>query len=127
MTKGCIEWSGYRNATGYGQVGSSKYYTRYAHRVTFFECNGWWPEVVMHACDNPPCVNPEHLVGGTQKDNLHDMARKGRKARGSFVLTDSDIVAILADSRSCVAIAKDYGVGKSTVHRVKKGEAVHGR
>lgn len=48
------------------------------HRVVFFLCNDYYPKVVMHTCDNPPCVNPDHLQGGTQVENGLDAKRKGR-------------------------------------------------
>jgi hypothetical protein len=74
----------YRNGTGvfhdYGII-TQKGKRLLAHRVSFFLHHGRWPStgmVVMHTCDNPPCVNPAHLVEGTQEDNSQDANRKGR-------------------------------------------------
>lgn len=52
----------------------------YLHRYIFHKYCEEIPEgmVVMHKCDNPRCINPDHLELGTQKDNIHDMIRKGR-------------------------------------------------
>lgn len=50
----------------------------FAHRLAFFKANGYWPEVCRHKCDNPPCVNPNHLEDGTHKDNMRDMMSRGR-------------------------------------------------
>lgn len=53
-----------------------------AHRYSFFLANGYWPEpMCLHACDNPPCVNPEHLREGTGSDNARDMVERGRANR----------------------------------------------
>lgn len=54
----------------------------YAHRVAWVLLRGRIPAgmVLCHTCDNPLCVNPEHLWIGTQKDNLADMTCKGRRA-----------------------------------------------
>lgn len=72
----CWLWQGGK-ARGYGQLSFLKHPHR-AHRVRFALDHGWLPEVVMHACDNRPCVNPAHLKGGTQLDNMRDMHAKGR-------------------------------------------------
>ena len=54
-----------------------------APRASVFLKTGEWPELhVCHHCDNPKCVNPDHLFLGTQKDNLDDMTRKGRRRGG---------------------------------------------
>jgi hypothetical protein len=57
-----------------------------AHRVSYQLANGEVPigRVVMHTCDNPKCVNPKHLMLGSNKENGEDKARKGRSARNIF-------------------------------------------
>lgn len=77
----CWPWLGHREKHGYGRFGiGGKGYL--AHRVAYHlgveQSN---PSCVMHTCDNPPCCNFFHLIGGTQDDNMEDMKRKGR-ARG---------------------------------------------
>lgn len=83
---GCWEWSGSRTAAGYGVIGEGGREGRhiYAHRLSYEIHNGPIPAGlhVLHACDNPRCVNPTHLSVGTQRDNMADMIRKGRNAVG---------------------------------------------
>jgi hypothetical protein len=81
---GCIVWVGHRLPTGYGlmtiRVQSGVYRRRYAHRMAWELFVGQIPPglFVLHRCDNPPCVKPEHLFLGTQADNLQDASSKGR-------------------------------------------------
>ena len=75
----CWEWLGSTIGNGYGQ-----YQTLgecYAHRVSFRLNVGEIPKGihVLHKCDNPICVNPDHLLLGTQQDNVDDMYKKGRQ------------------------------------------------
>lgn len=72
----CWLWLASRNKR-YGQFKLDGL-MRKAHRVAYFLNTGEWPPVVMHKCDNPICVNPNHLVGGTQYDNVQDCIAKGR-------------------------------------------------
>jgi hypothetical protein len=76
---GCWEWTACRVKTGYGRVGWGGQ-TRFAHRVAYTALVGEFDErcVVLHLCDNPPCVNPGHLKLGSQSDNMRDMYEKGR-------------------------------------------------
>lgn len=79
----CIVWTGTRSIDGYGRITVAGQ-VRYAHRVSFETFSGQCADghVVMHACDNPPCVNPNHLRLGTQSDNLRDCYEKGRARPG---------------------------------------------
>ena len=81
---GCWIWNRYVGRNGYGQVAVS-HKTSMPHRVMYQAHNGEIPKglVVMHACDNRLCVNPDHLSLGTQGDNVRDCVAKGR-ARGQF-------------------------------------------
>lgn len=81
---GCWQWTGSKDSWGYGQIrivsssGGSK--IRGAHRISFELFKGEIPDgyFVCHTCDNPRCVNPDHLFLGTQTDNMQDRLRKGR-------------------------------------------------
>ena len=77
---GCWEFQGGKNNLGYGMIRDGKQ-MRTAHRVSYEEHNQTKiPSnlVVMHSCDNPCCVNPQHLSLGTRSDNTKDMMSKGR-------------------------------------------------
>lgn len=86
----CVEWPRKLNRpNGYGVVGIHRNKQRLAHRVSYEITIGPIPsgKKVCHSCDNPKCINPYHFFIGTQKQNLEDMAKKGRarKAIGENV------------------------------------------
>ena len=80
---GCWEWKRATNNIGYGMFRIKQGLMRTAHRVSYEIHKGMIPNgmVVCHTCDNPKCVNPDHLWVGTQKDNAQDMVAKGRTSR----------------------------------------------
>lgn len=122
----CVEWPGSRDRHGYGWS-SLKNKSVHAHRVAYALANPGVPAppCVLHRCDNPPCINPRHLFGGTNQDNVDDMVRKGRKPRGSkhhhAKLTEARVRVIRrSKTRSLTSFAKQFGCTIQAVSHAKK-------
>ena len=109
---GCWEWNGTIAVNGYGVITSGKHGLRDAHmhRLSFEIFNGPIPAgaIVRHTCDNPPCMNPDHLLTGTQDDNMQDMVERRRHWRHGMTqckrghdLTKSDSFVVLGGNRKC--------------------------
>lgn len=76
---GCLNWMGSRTKKGYGRLKLDGRSVE-AHRVAWLIRHGVLPALcVLHRCDNPSCVNPDHLFLGTRKENVQDMDGKGRR------------------------------------------------
>lgn len=132
---GCWLWTGAKTGNGYGgfSIGAKgeNYQEWRAHRYSWFLTHGDIPEGmnVCHRCDNPQCVNPDHLFLGTTADNVADKLSKGRQSKGEQVagakLTREDVLTIRRlyqedaseKSRrySSRKLAKMYGVNKSAI------------
>lgn len=130
QTSGCWRWTGWlRNGYGVIQVRRKRLI---AHRVSWEVHRGPIPAglCVLHRCDNPACVNPEHLFLGTQADNNHDMATKGRAKPPSgerhfrAKLTDAQVLEIARQpaTETAPAVASRYGVNAETIRRIRRGE-----
>jgi hypothetical protein len=118
----CIIYDGHVGNAGYGlDYDPDTKKTIGAHRLAFKRAYGYLPKIVMHTCDTPTCVNPEHLVGGTQSDNIKDCVRKGRLVNNNK-LTDTQALDILQDIRSAKVIAAEYGIHPTTVYNLRKGK-----
>lgn len=91
-----------------------------AHRVAHFLHTGEWPPVVAHACDNPPCCNPDHLRSSTQVKN---MAEAAARERMSQKLTGHDVRAILASNERDVDLARTYGIAPSQISQIRNGKS----
>lgn len=135
---GCWLWTGHLMSRGYGSVSFNNRETL-AHRASFLVFHGVEPGefYVCHRCDTPSCVNPEHLFLGTQRDNIHDMIRKGRDrscggknglvwkaARGEHhgraKLTEQRVREIRRSSEPAAVCALRFGVDKSTVKDIRR-------
>lgn len=83
----CWEWTGHRNNTGYGtlMVRTDRWRPKGAHRIAWELTYGPIPAGlwVLHQCDNPPCVRPDHLYVGTPRDNMADRRDRGRAPMGN--------------------------------------------
>ena len=132
-TDSCWNWQGMRmkhkNGTmWYGQIGFNKqqYLT---HRFSWIIHNGPIPNglFVCHKCDNPVCVNPDHLFLGTPQDNNADRVAKGRQGdqkgikQSCVKLTEAQVLWIRANSHiSSKSLADQFGVHPTTVNDIKK-------
>lgn len=143
---GCWDWIGPKTNKGYGYIAglingkrlveSGKHIT--AHRASWIihfgdihDGVGVHGTVVMHKCDNRGCVNPDHLMLGTQSDNVLDMVSKGRHVVGerlklkgvdhfrSAIKDQADIDLICATKGNTKALAEKYGVAVSTIKRIR--------
>ena len=124
----CVEWRGGRDRDGYGisYVGGR----RGAHRFTWEKTYGKIPDgfCVLHHCDNPPCVNPEHLFLGTNLDNVRDRDAKGRQAHGESFSAMRRLVALRGDQHPLVlhpelAARGDRNGSRLYPERLRRGES----
>ena len=97
----CWIWTGTKTLDGYGSI-KICYKTKHAHRVVWELCYGPIPkgQSVLHHCDKPACVQPNHLFLGTQQDNIADMDNKNRRGsikgikNGRSKLTEKNVLDI---------------------------------
>src|SRR5262245_59597698 len=141
MPSECWEWQGNKDKAGYGRIKFKDKYHK-AHRLSYEINVGPVPEglFICHHCDNPPCVNPNHLYAGTPRDNNNDTVARGRnvcgekhwtrskpervlrgEAHGRAKLTSEQVTAIrqaYANGFSQSHLAVQYGVNWSTINRI---------
>jgi hypothetical protein len=98
----------------------------YAHRYIYELNYGEIPEgmIVRHKCDNPPCINIEHLEIGTPKENMMDMVERNRSLKGEkngrAILNENNIREIRADKTSTnVSLGKKYNVSDDLISLVR--------
>jgi len=135
---GCWEWQGSKHKKGYGRfrVGSKENNNRRvdrAHRWSYSVFKGSIGELlVCHKCDNPSCVNPEHLFLGTHEENMEDMRKKGRRKllgrpqdgenNVNARLTAKDVEDIckrIVAGETNRAIAERYNIGDTMISSIR--------
>lgn len=121
----CWEWQAGRDKDGYGTFWFGTANKR-AHRMALFLYrsvplkNGL---LACHHCDNPPCVNPDHLFVGTITDNNIDMTIKERGGKTKLTADQvREIRARLATGEKAWRIALDYGMTGAPIYRIQYGE-----
>jgi hypothetical protein len=130
-TEACWNWTGFLNWDGYGQI-SNHGKTRRAHRIAWELTRGSIPKgkLVLHTCDNPPCVNPDHLYLGTDLDNARDRDRRGRRiapkgeSNGRSKLTTEQIIEIrrryAQGGTSTRKLARQFAISQNQIWRIIK-------
>ena len=127
----CWEWKGARNSGGYGKFqlrGQEWIASRAAYEATYGEIPSGL--LVRHKCDNPPCVNPEHLEVGTYQDNRDDQILRNRRHyrphRARMAKLSWDDVQQARKQRDAgdtlETIARRFGVDRSTIGYVVRGD-----
>lgn len=144
----CWEWTGAHRRHGYGAMGIN-YHMVVATRIMWTAVNGMIPVVdgkplfVLHRCDNPKCVRPEHLFLGNHQANMDDRTRKGRAPTGdrngarihpgihqgmkhhNAILDDNTVLAIREASANGVTVKKlaiQFGLKARTIYAVRDGQ-----
>jgi hypothetical protein len=124
---GCWIWNGSTNDNGYGTI-LLNYNVLLAHRVWYVvhvgptEHDKW----VLHRCDNPPCVNPDHLYLGTPLQNVLDKMERTPHARTALTFARAQQVRDALLEAKCRGdhgrIAEHFGISKSTLSAIASGK-----
>lgn len=124
VTPGCWIWNGVVLSNGYGQFTMKG--KRYgAHRFSYSAYIGKIEDgiFICHKCDNPICVNPDHLFPGTPLENMRDKIKKGRQAVGENAnrghLKAQDVLAIRSSQSSTKEEAEKYGISTANVKSIR--------
>ncbi len=121
----CWLWTAAKNTNGYGAFAWTE--ERQAHRAAYRLMIGPIPNgaVVRHRCDTPLCVNPAHLLLGTQAQNMGDAVERDRVSRGAHhgnaKLTDAQAREILVSTDTALRLSKRYGVHPDLVRMIQRG------
>lgn len=120
---GCWYWTA-RTIKKYGYLYFKGKAIR-AHRLSYALHKGTLTNeiFVCHSCDNPTCVNPDHLWLGSHTDNIRDMIRKGRRSKKipNPKLTPFQVVEIRESSDRAISLAARYSVSRKTINNIKSG------
>lgn len=127
----CVEHSQKGVGLGYGTTSYQGKTVRW-HRLIYCQHNNCTLDsikgkLVRHTCDNPRCINPEHLRLGTQQDNMDDKVARRRQARGTTHydthLSKDDVLFIRSSKGviSAKALAKRFGIAIRTVYYILDG------
>lgn len=131
---GCCNFIGARTKKGYGKITVKGVGLLLVHRVVYAIVHGPFDSnlVVRHSCDNPSCVNPEHLSVGTHADNMQDAVARGRMntARGTRRTKQAKLTeAIVEEIKRRLnagggqrALAREFGVSHTVIYKIANGK-----
>lgn len=127
----CIRCTSHKISAGNGYVRiyRNRSYDTVARMLLTRRHGGMFGLLARHTCDNRWCINPEHILIGTYKDNVNDMISRGRAARSVFVpgekhhnarLSDFEVKEIKSSAEPNRSLAEKYGVGVATIADIRK-------
>jgi hypothetical protein len=126
---GCWLWIGNTDRKGYGQLMINKR-AYSAHRLAWTFNKGEIPHglCVLHKCDTPACVRPDHLFLGNQRDNIHDCIAKGRfnpgrqkgEINGQAKLSEDQVKLIRNSALSSRVLGRQFGMSHSHIRSIKQ-------
>ncbi len=128
MENGCVHFTGGLDRGGYGQVHGSnaakKLKVTRAHQMAYAMTYGEYSKdfIICHKCDNPTCINPNHLFLGTWNDNIQDMMKKGRYKNELHPKVDYEEIYQYKNKETCFDVAKRFGISFSRVCQIWRKE-----
>lgn len=132
LDNGCVVFNGHRDECGYGRISKDGKLVRIHREVyKYLHPDEELTGVIMHSCDNPACINWEHLSHGTQAENIADMVSKGRRVvlkgerQHDAKLKDDDVrqIRYLCDMGIAIPkIAKHFDVSEASIGLIKAGK-----
>lgn len=130
----CWEWKA-SCRHGYGQFGVRAGYIEIAHRYSWIIANGPIPDglCALHKCDNPKCVNPNHLFLGTRADNTMDMCEKGRNRsrptlgtkNGASKLSEEQVLGVVTrhtSGESIHSLSRSLKISRPSIKAILVGK-----
>lgn len=129
LITGCWNWTKLTNELGYGIFRRDeirKFYdgNKYAHRISWMLYNGTIPNglYVCHKCDNPLCINPDHLFLGTPKDNNMDKSRKQRGGVNKVTIDQvRQIKRRLMGGESTFVLSDEFDISERHIREIRDG------
>lgn len=124
----CWTWNGPFDRNGYGRTSDGQR-PMYAHRLAWEQVNGPIPDglYVLHRCNNPPCVRPDHLYLGTALDNAIDRRGNRRPHRANYKLSRAEVEDIRRRYATGTVrqqtLAEEYGVIQTTISKIVRGQS----
>lgn len=117
----CWPYTGRLNDKGYGRIQIDKR-TYIATHVAWMLEYGEYPKqkCILHRCDNPPCVNPAHLMEGTNLDNSIDMAQKGRSHKAMPAQIVREVFRLLESGERPADVSRTLGISGCFVGRARR-------
>jgi hypothetical protein len=118
----CLVWTGALNSDGYPRAGIDGNSNIKLHRYVCSHYHNIEGKVVRHTCDNPVCLNPEHLVPGEVVDNIRDMDERGRRYRTLTDVKANTIMNLLKLGFDVIQIEGMTGVNRRRIYELRSGK-----